>query len=233
MLPQNAQKRDPHQGVENACPFSSIYKLNAVQSPRLASGARSAMQAPPKCKLFLPFDYLLSNPTPLPFAHFVLLAGLFPLQSTSRQRRRLVRDRCCLRDFLPLLCFVVCWVVAIFALQGLFGNISSHDHIRPAVFHNVKCLLESLVRPMLFMPHCDCHRGLYMLPCESFNGKVDGKRSCGSFRLYSFLLRYQALFQVLILPRRRFDRHVFAARHKRDYERYVVRLHSSQLCSQI
>jgi hypothetical protein len=111
----------------------------------------------PTCKLFLPFDYLLSNPAPLPFAHFVLLAGLFPLQSTSRQRRRLVRDRCCLRDFLPLLYFVVCWVVAIFALQGLFGNISSHDHIRPAVFHNVKCLLESLVRPMLFMPHCDCH----------------------------------------------------------------------------
>jgi hypothetical protein len=90
----------------------------------------------PTCKLFLPFDYLLSNPAPLPFAHFILLAGLFPLQSTSRQRRQLVRDRCCLR---------------------LFGNISSHDHIRPAVFYNVKCLLESLVRPILFMPHCDCH----------------------------------------------------------------------------
>lgn len=60
MLPQNAQKRDPHQGVENACPFSSIYKLNAVQSPRLASGARSAMQAPPDVQALsavrLPFE---------------------------------------------------------------------------------------------------------------------------------------------------------------------------------
>jgi hypothetical protein len=109
----------------------------------------------PACKLSLPFDYLLSSPATLPFAHFVLLAGLFPLRSTSHQRRRLVRDRCCLRDFLPLLCFAVCWVVAIFA--GLFGIISSYDHIRPTVFHHVKCLLESLVRSMLFMPHCDCH----------------------------------------------------------------------------
>jgi hypothetical protein len=155
MLPQNAQKRDPHHGVENACPFSSIYKLNAVQSSRLAPGLVLPCRLLPACKLSLPFDYLLSSPATLPFAHFVLLAGLFPLRSTSHQRRRLVRDRCCLRDFLPLLCFAVCWVVAIFA--GLFGIISSYDHIRPTVFHHVKCLLESLVRSMLFMPHCDCH----------------------------------------------------------------------------
>ena len=112
----------------------------------------------PTCKLFLPFDYLLSNPAPLPFAHFVLLAGLFSSSEhiTSAMAAR-SRPLLLARLLAFALLFIVCWVAAIFALQGLFGNISSHDHIRPAVFHNVKCLLESLVRPMLFMPHCDCH----------------------------------------------------------------------------
>jgi hypothetical protein len=55
---------------------------------------------------------------------------------------------------------VVCWVAAVFALQRLFGNISPHDYVRLAVLHNVKCFLESLVRPMLFIPQYDFHGGL-------------------------------------------------------------------------
>jgi hypothetical protein len=60
-----------------------------------------------------------------------------------------------------------------------------------------------------------------MLSCESFNGKVDGNEVMVPFVSTAFFSDIKLLFQVPILPRQRFGRHVFAARYKRDYEGYV------------